>query len=223
MVGRSKVVALFSLFAAIYAGAQCDSQSRVPLLNAPYSAVRQVVTLRSGPDGTQKKSQASSKEARDSEGRTYRAGERVWVTADGVEHTEMLFRISDPVANSETSWDTNRKVVKIVHFGAMSSKNNATNPADVFSLDKLEAGTPIGEKTIEGLSVRGMRFKVGNGTHECWFSKDLNLVVLQTDEYPDSSFVSRLENVKRGQPDISEYALPTGYAVSHVHLDNSER
>ena len=83
--------------------AECEGQSAVPVTNAPYSAVRRVITTERKADSTTSRSEATEQEARDSKGRSYRAGERRWTTnIDGksVEKSETLVRISDPVANT---------------------------------------------------------------------------------------------------------------------------
>ena len=118
--------------------AQCETQSPVPVTNAPYSAVRRVIETERKADGTTSRSEATEQEARDSKGRSYRAGERRWTTnIDGksVEKNETLVRISDPVANTETTWDTTRKVAKIVHFPSSNASAPANHPnVDAFRL-----------------------------------------------------------------------------------------
>lgn len=204
--------------------AQCEAHSAGPVTNAPYSAVRRVITTRSNADGTTSRSEATEREARDSKGRSYSAGEMGWTTTiDGkpVEKHEMLVHISDPVANTETTWDTTRKVVKIVHFSSSNGTTSANQPnVDAFSFDataKRSNGTTLGTRTIEGISVQGIRYQTNKSTHECWFSPDLKTVVLQTDEYPDRSFTNRLENIRLGEPDVSSYQPPSGYSESHVY------
>ena len=225
-----KFVLVYLMIAAMTstAIAQCEAQSAVPVTNAPYSAVRRVITTERKADGTTSRSEATEQEARDSKGRTYRAGERRWTTnIDGksVEKSETLVRISDPVANTETTWDTTRKVAKIVHFPSSNAVTSANHPnVDAFSFDETAKrlnGTTLGTRTIEGISVQGIRYLTNKSTHECWFSPDLKTVVLQTDEYQDRSFTNHLENIRLGEPDVSSYKPPSGYSASHVHLEQS--
>src|SRR5215471_11005740 len=105
-----KFVIAFLMIACMtsQATAQCEEHPSAPVTNAPYSAVRRVITIERKADGTTSRSEATEQEARDSRGRTYRAGERHWTTKiDGkpVENSETLVRISDPIANTETTWD----------------------------------------------------------------------------------------------------------------------
>jgi hypothetical protein len=84
-------------------------------------------------------------------------------------------------------------------------------------------GTTLGARTIQGISVQGIRYQTNKSTHECWFSPDLKIVVLQADEYPDRSFTNQLENIRLGEPDVSSYKPPSGYSASHVHLEQSDK
>jgi hypothetical protein len=100
-----KFVLVYLMIASMTSGAvaECEGQSAVPVTNAPYSAVRRVITTERKADSTTSRSEATEQEARDSKGRSYRAGERRWTTnIDGksVEKSETLVRISDPVANT---------------------------------------------------------------------------------------------------------------------------
>jgi hypothetical protein len=206
--------------------AQCEKQPTVPVTNAPFSAVRRVITTVRKSDGTKSRSEATEQEARDSKGRMYRAGERFWTTTiDGksVEKSEMLINIDDPIANTETKWDTSSKVVKIIHLPPSRAVTSAENPGvDAFSFGAIASGfngKNLGARTIEGLSVEGIGYQTDKSTHECWFSRDLKTVVLQTDENPDRSFTNRLENIQLGEPDVSRYTPPSGYSANHVHID----
>jgi hypothetical protein len=225
-----KFILLYLMTASMTSAAvaQCEAHSAVPVKNAPYSAVRHVITTNRNADSTTRRSEATEQEARDSKGRSYRAGERRWTTnIDGksVEKSETLVSISDPVANTETTWDTTRKVVKIIHFPSSNAVTPANHPnVDAFSFDataKRLNGTTLGTRTTEGISVQGIRYQTNKSTHECWFSPDLKTVVLQTDEYPDRSFTNHLENIRLGEPDVSSYKPPSGYSASHVHLEQS--
>jgi len=79
------------------------------VLKAPYSAQPRFTSIEKLPDGTTRSSESGGSEARDSQGRTYSAGERHWTYLDqgkSVLKSEMLYRINDPVSNTETRWDS---------------------------------------------------------------------------------------------------------------------
>jgi hypothetical protein len=89
------------------------------VLNAPYSAERRFTSIDKSADGTINRSQAGGSEARDSQGRAYSAGERQWTYKEAgksVLKSEMLYRLHDPVANTDTRWDTTSKEVKVIHW-----------------------------------------------------------------------------------------------------------
>jgi hypothetical protein len=223
-----KVILAFLMAASMtwVALAQCEAHFGVPVTNAPYSAVRRVITTKPKADGTTSRSEATEQVARDGKGRTYKAGERRWTTNIGgksVEKSETMVSISDPVANTETTWDTTSKVAKIVHLPPSNTPTSANKPEDdpfSFEAEGL-SGTNLGTKTIEGISVQGTRYQTDESTHECWVSPELKTVVLQTDQYPDQSFTNRLENIRTEEPDVSSYMPPPGYSTSHVHLEQS--
>jgi len=222
------LVNLMVAYMSTAAVAQCQEHSAVPVANAPYSAVRHVITTQRMSDGTVSRSEATQQEARDSKGRSYRAGERHWTTEiDGksIEKSEMLVTIDDPVANTETKWDTISAVVKIIHFRPPPAESSTTQPnVDAFSFDstaKSFNGKNLGTRTLEGISTEGIGYRTDKSTHECWSSRDLKTVVLQTSEYPDHAFTNRLENIRLGEPDVSIYKPPTGYSVNHVPLEQS--
>jgi hypothetical protein len=183
------------------------------------------VTTKRNPDGTLNRSEATQQEARDSKGRSYSAGERRWTTninGKSVVKSEMLVRISDPIANTETTWDTTSKEVRVVHFPASEARNETQVTVDTFSWDaaaKQFHATSLGSKTIDGLFVQGIGYRANGSTHECWFSPELQTVISQTDEHTDGNFTNRLENVQRAEPDVGNYKAPSGYSVKHVYLE----
>lgn len=82
-----------------------NSGETVP--NAPYSAERRFTLIDKSTDGTINRSQSGGSEARDSQGRTYSAGERHWTDKEAgksVLKSEVLYRLHDPVANTDTQW-----------------------------------------------------------------------------------------------------------------------
>jgi hypothetical protein len=139
------------------------------------------------------------------------------VNGHSVEMSETLVRFSDPVAKTDTSWDTTNKEAKVFHYSASETRANI----EAFSFDAIAkrlSGTKLAPKTIEGLSAEGVRYELQNSSHECWFSPDLQIMILQTDEFPDHKFENRLEHVVRGEPDLSSYKIPSGYHVRDIYL-----
>lgn len=117
-------IAVFGQSAARTAGGVFVSHDG-NILNAPCSAKRYFTSVTTHVDGTVDHSESGGSEARDSQGRTYSAGERKWIYFDGKENvlkSEMLYRINDPVANTETKWDTTTRVVKVIRWAESASK-----------------------------------------------------------------------------------------------------
>src|SRR5271155_82357 len=54
-----------------------------PVLNAPYSAKRHFISYTKKADGTLTRDESGGSEARDSQGRTFSAGERHWTYSEG--------------------------------------------------------------------------------------------------------------------------------------------
>src|ERR1019366_7008607 len=83
--------------------------------NAPFSALRRVVSVTRHPDGTSSRREATESEARDGKGRTYyKAEDHYWTTLVGnerVEKSEILVRIFDPVASTDTTWSSAQRQV----------------------------------------------------------------------------------------------------------------
>ncbi|MBV8437341.1 MAG: hypothetical protein JOY95_07500 [Silvibacterium sp.] len=184
-------------------------------------------------DGTRDHSESGGSEARDSQGRTYSAGERQWTYFDGnknVLKSEMLYRIDDPVANTATSWDTTTKFVKVVHFPQKVSKEEGSEVechCDDAALDaKVER---LDAKTISGVVVEGIRSSYTVTTennskpivvvHERWFSPELKIVVLETNDDPRSGTTkNELIDIVRGEPDITQYRAPADYVIRELEL-----
>jgi len=224
-MSRISVVPLVALLMLSgMAAAQCDTGLTTPVSNAPYSGLRRVITVKRKTDGVSSRSEGTESVARDSKGRTYEAGERRWTTVVGgerIEKSEILVRIFDPVGNTDTTWTSGDKKVKVVHFAPDPSKKHEllTNPFSFDALAQNQGASKLGTKTIEGLSAEGTRYTDGKGfSHECWYSPALKIAILQTGDDPNYSFTDRLESIVRGEPDVRKYLPPSEYSVQHVYM-----
>src|SRR5690348_8936633 len=145
-----------------------------PIVNLPYSAQRRFTIVEKRTDGLSSPSESGGSDARDSEGRTFTAGERHWMyMQDGksVLKTEMLYRVNDPVAHTTTSWDSNSKVAKVVKWPMETieggSEQTCQSACDAFLGSSSEPGIEnIGTRVIEGLVVDAKRstYSVDAGT-----------------------------------------------------------
>jgi hypothetical protein len=206
-----------------------------PILNAPYSAKRHFTSVTKHVDGTISRIESGGSEARDSQGRTYSAGERQWTYFDGKKNvlkSEMLYRIDDPVANTETRWDTTSKVVRVIHWAQSASGKDASATGCPAACDETGANAPgdtvekLGMKTIGGFIAEGTRssYTVPAGqdhndqpivvVHESWYCPELKIMILETNDDPRSGTTrSELIDILRGEPDITQYRPPADDVV----------
>jgi len=100
-----------------------------PILNAPYSTKRHFTSVTKHADGTISRIESGGARRAILRGRTYSTGERQWTCFDrgkNVLKSEVLCRVDDPVANTETRWDTTSKVVKVIHWAQSASNEDAS-------------------------------------------------------------------------------------------------
>ncbi len=231
---RIAIVILIS--ASITAQAQSGSTDRV--LNVPYSAKRHFIETRKLADGTFDHEESGGSEARDSQGRTFSAGERHWTYFDGkanVLGSEMLYRIDDPVANTETKWETTSKVVKVIHWTQQASSGDGPAKGCPAECNQFLMEPPsdvvekLGVKTIGGFVAEGTRssYTVPAGgehdsqqirvVHERWYCPELRIVILETNDDPRTGITrNELIDIIRGEPDATQYRPPADYVVRDI-------
>ena len=207
--------------------------------NAPYSAERRFTSIDKSADGTINRSQSGESEARDSQGRTYSAGERHWTYKEAgksVLKSEILYRLHDPVANTDTQWDTTSKEVKFIHWSqALANQDPANASCPVCPEGPM--GDPgdgiekLGLKTIEGVVAEGTRSSYtvpatkGHPdlplmvTHESWYCPELKIIIRETNDDPRSGQMrNELVNIVRGKPEVNKYNPPADYVVHQVQV-----
>jgi hypothetical protein len=204
------------------------------LQNAPYSARRRFISVDKLVDGKTNRSESSGSEARDSQGRTYSAGERQW-TYQGVLKSEMLYRIHDPVANTDTRWDSGSKEVKVIHWHQKVSNQPSSAQCQAclesMTSDSGASIEKLGTKTIEGVAAEGTRSSYtvpaeqGSNAysivvvHETWYCPQLKIVILETNDDPRSGTTrNELIGIARGEPDVRKYNPPSDYVVHEIQM-----
>ena len=208
-----------------------DANGRV--LNSPYSAQRRFVSIEKVADGTTRRTEAGGSEARDSEGRSYTAGERHWTYLDEgkpVLKSEMLYRIHDPVSNTDTRWDSTSNEAKVVHW----PKGERTGAIDISAFTGPVPGSvleKLGVRTIEGVVAEGTRSsytipgqqdksgKLLTVVHETWYCPELKIVVLETNDDPRTGTTkNELLSIVRGEPDTTKYRPPASYVIHDIQV-----
>jgi hypothetical protein len=149
----------------------------------------------------------------------------------------MLYRIHDPVANTDTRWDSTSKEVKVIHYPQSAREENASQgqcPAECLEDTMKALGNEfekLGTKTIEGVVAEGKRssYTVSAGqdhndhaiavVHETWYCPELKIVILETNDDPRSGrTTNQLVSIVRGEPDISKYHPPADYVVHDIQI-----
>ena len=212
----------------------------VPLRNAPYSAKRHFTSVTKHADGKISRIEAGGSEARDSQGRTYSADERQWTYFDGkkdVLKSELLYRVDDPVANTETRWDTTSKVAKVIHSIQTGSSVDVSVAQFLGTCDETGANASwdvvekLGRKAIGGFIAEGARcsYTVPAGqdhndrpivvVHESWYCPELRIMILETDDDPRSGTTrNELLDIVRGEPNVVQYRPPADYVIRRIEL-----
>jgi len=210
-----------------------------PVTGAPYSAEETVTRVQTLADGTHITNENSSRKLyRDSAGRTRveRAAMAGLLARRPKSDVPMIVEITDPVAGIKYTLDPSNK---IAHKQTLVSPSNLPRlarhttpptavrvPADDAQDQVKRTVEKLDGQTIEGIDVQGMRVTSvypvdydGNDrpitrVYESWFSPELQLVLLDTDNDPRSGETTRkLTNISRSEPDPSLFAPPGDYTV----------
>jgi hypothetical protein len=144
----------------------------------------------------------------------------------------MLYRIHDPVSNTDTRWDSTSKEAKVIHWPRGAPGGVAANPFSPFLA--AVPGTveeKLGIRIIEPVVAEGTRSTYAmtgaqdqNGqalsvVHESWYCPELKIVVLETNDDPRSVTTrNELVGIVRGEPDVTKYRPPADYVVHDIRL-----
>jgi hypothetical protein len=199
------------------------------VLNLPYSAQRRFTSVEKRTDGVSSATESRGNDARDSEGRTFTSGERHWIYKENgksVLKSVMLYRVNDPIAHTTTAWDSSSRVAKVVKWPMETTEGGAEqtcqSACDAVLAFSSESGLEdIGRRVIEGLAVEGKRstysVDAGNVVHEVWFSPELKVVILETNDDPRTgSWRNELIGISRKKPEAALFSPPKDYLVQEI-------
>jgi hypothetical protein len=211
-----------------------------PVTGAPYTATRTITHVQVLANGTTISHVTTEKEARDSQGRTFRE-----TNIERGENSIISYSVFDPVSRTEMNWTSKSKQVTLVHLPELNQFRVAHEKTNQEGTGTGWPGVPrrggispsaeqLGSKIIDGVTVEGTRTtfsipagKEGNNqpltiTHESWISSDLKLLVLRTDSDPRSgTTTNELSNIDRNEPDAKLFQAPEGYTVQERGRDRS--
>lgn len=201
---------------------------------APYSAEETLTMIQTLADGTHLTRLSSTRKLyRDAAGRTRTERSLPGASRKQKADVPVIVEITDPVEHVRYTFDS---VNQVAHKQALAAPERdhavkrtapraapgqpAGDDAPQFSHQKLES------QNMEGLLVEGTRFTTvypagseGNDrpitvVRENWFSAELQVTVLSTDNDPRNGESTRkLVNIDRGEPDPSLFLPPATYTV----------
>jgi hypothetical protein len=197
---------------------------------SPYSAEETQTTVQTLADGTHITHLASTRRLyRDSAGRTRTEHSLLLSAAARKQKADVpvIIEIIDPVEHVKYTLDNVNKVAHKQVVSAVHTKKHAAEHAQVADEEAPKTiHEKLGNQTMEGLRVEGTRYTIvyptgseGNDrpmtvVHESWWSPDLKVIVISTDNDPRNGESTRkLTNVDRSEPDPSLFVPPADYTV----------
>jgi hypothetical protein len=225
---------------ATFGGNALSQYLPVAVVGVPYSGVQISQRIQTLADGTKlTQDNPSIRYYRDSAGRTRTERPFMAVPSTIVKNVPSMIEIADPVAGYRIVLDP---VNKVAHrtvgqrspqmilprmAGSTPSKGVVTSGAVTGAGVHLQTSTErLGTKTIDGLSVEGVRMTIthpigemGNDRPvmtilETWTSPELMITVFSKNSDPRSGdSITALTNIDRAEPDPALFQIPRGYQV----------
>jgi hypothetical protein len=207
----------------------------ITIAHSPFQGERVGRTVNKLADGTTIIHEVRGRIARDSAGRVYEEQDRAAVNGGKALPTApMHVAVIDPVKHLEMRWETSPKIVTVfpistgelhVVFPPDFPKYQGYQPALKAKPDSVTT-EDLGQKTFSGIVTTGTRIttvipigKLGNDrtltiVHDTWFSKDLDLPILEIITDPRYGRESlEIQGITRAEPDAALFLAPQGYQV----------
>ncbi len=199
-----------------------------PIPNIPFSALVQISSTRILPDGSSEMRKTQNEIARNSQGVIYNEMRRMVPVAFQGKPPLSSSHTYDPGSRLSTFWEPHSNVARATVLNArqMQERKPFTVPV------QGATDTDLGESTMSGVSVHGLRrtfhiepaqggtLKPLTVTDEYWYSEDLHLVMLQKhDDSRTGEQIVAITNVSRAEPDAKRFAVPEGYRVVDLTPD----
>jgi hypothetical protein len=207
------------------------------IANKPYSATVKTTVVQKLADGTTITRVSTTKEARDSQGRTMHQTSPYEPNGEPAMVNTSVF---DPVSRTMTHWMSQSKQATVFHMPEPKSL-----PANLPAQNAVPAGgqsqnataarvarirnrqtEKLGGKTIAGVYTEGTRMTMtipegaeGNDrpisiVNETWRSPDLDMTVLSVNEDPRTGTrTAEVTDLDRAEPDPSVFQVPEGYTI----------
>jgi hypothetical protein len=209
--------------------------------NRPYFATVRTTVVQKLADGTTITKVRTTKEARDSEGRTMR---QISLERPNGEPAMLNTSVFDPVNRTQTHWTDSSKTATVMHFsepqstppsrpaGPGSGVGSGGRPVPEAPTLQMRASQEkvereqLGGKTIAGVYAEGIRFTrtipegaEGNDrpmvrVDEAWRSSELQITLFSVDSDPRTGTrTTEYTELDRAEPDPAVFQVPEGYTV----------
>jgi hypothetical protein len=192
---------------------------------APYSAEEtshELIRLENGSRGEQ--TELLRKVYRDSAGRT--RIERRLQMGPRVANAPLVAEIADPVAGYHYVLDLEKKVA---HRYAPPKPGAETPGARrvataILPANNAPAGEKLGARVVDGMTLEGLRYRVGSSITEVWTSPDLKVaVVSKVTDAEGGERTVQLTKLSRSEPDAGLFAVPDSFKIedetAEFHID----
>ncbi|MGI4853299.1 MAG: hypothetical protein ACRYF4_04520, partial [Janthinobacterium lividum] len=180
------------------------------------------------PDGSSEMRRTENHIARNSQGVIYNEMRRMMPVAFKGTPPLTSSHVYDPSSRLSTTWEPVSNVARTITLNARQMQERKP-----FTLAVAGAtDTDLGESTMSGVSVRGLRrtfhmdaAQVGTlkplvVTDEYWYSEDLHIVMLQKhDDSRTGEQIVAVTEIQRAEPDAKRFAVPEGYRVVDLTPD----
>lgn len=203
----------------------------------PCIVVEKLETTKPLADGTTLTHYGEEQKWRDSQGRFRKQGTEVEPNQEPVFHTATIV---DPVANTLTALNMDRKTATVFHLpdhGAaalhpyvdMDNRTHLALPGVQVKVDKLDG------KTIAGVYAVGWRVTrirppgtIGNdkpviSVAERWVSPDLKILLYGSTDDPRGKLVQQVTQLDRSEPDPNVFAVPSDFTVKEVQVPQAQQ
>jgi hypothetical protein len=207
----------------------------------PYTATWTEQSVQTLTNGTTITHESTKRIARDSSGRIYEEIHRTVATpTNGQPHEVVSYRLHDPIAQTETSWNSETKTATVFHR-SVSADSKPWSAAHVRSAeDAAQTGRgararadvqneDLGTKTIAGVGATGTRLthvipagRQGNdapitSTREVWRSTEYGVILAGTESDPRFGTSTRTATAfQAGEPSAALFRAPESYTVKDV-------
>lgn len=188
--------------------------------NVPYTLARTSTIVQTLANGATITRSFTVKSARDSQGRTY-SEEHLTIPIGLVRYT-----VFDPVARTNTNWDSRTKIAIVTHISAEAPEVDAARPPQAVRKSGNMTPEDLGVRTIAGLEAKGTRTtlvvptgEVGNDqpftiVTDDWISTRYHIPLLTIHDDPRSG--KRTDEVTEFhpcEPDPGLFEVPKSYTV----------